>query len=237
MADPITFTSMVRAVRIPVGSAMLNGDLRLPHSARGIVLFAHGSGSDRLSPRNQYVANVLNEAGFATLLVDLLTREEESYDVRTRALRFDIPFLADRLMSVVRWLREQPVTTAQPIGLFGASTGAAAALIAAARLPLDIAAVVSRGGRPDLATSALAVVDVPTLLIVGGEDFEVLALNRLACARMKSVKQLMVLPGATHLFEESGALEDVARLARDWFERYLVPTRATPAEHFAAVEA
>jgi putative phosphoribosyl transferase len=215
-----------RLVRVAAGPVTLEGNLSLPERARGIVLFAHGSGSSRHSPRNRYVARVLNEAELATLLVDLLTPDEEAVDLRTAHLRFDIGLLAGRLVGVTDWLTQYPDTRELRIGYFGASTGAAAALVAAAQHPDAVGAIVSRGGRPDLAGPALARVRAPTLLIVGGNDFEVVELNRRALAPLRCEKQLEIVPGATHLFEEPGALEEVARLAREWFERYLTPTEA-----------
>ena len=204
------------SVSIPAKGARMSGDLRVPPRARGVVLFAHGSGSSRLSPRNRRVAEVLDRAGFATLLVDLLTPEEEEIDDATAALRFDIPFLARRLAAASDWLAQRPETRELPLASFGASTGAAAALAAAEGRP-EVFAVVSRGGRPDLAAAALPRVQAPTLLIVGGDDREVLALNEAAASRMKAEHRLTVVPGATHLFEEPGALEAVARAAADWF--------------------
>jgi putative phosphoribosyl transferase len=215
-----------RLVRVAAGPVTLEGNLSLPERARGIVLFAHGSGSSRHSPRNRYVARVLNEAKLATLLVDLLTPDEEAVDLRTAHLRFDIGLLAGRLVGVTDWLTQYPDTRELRIGYFGASTGAAAALVAAAQHPDAVGAIVSRGGRPDLAGPALARVRAPTLLIVGGNDFEVVELNRRALAPLRCEKQLEIVPGATHLFEEPGALEEVARLACEWFERYLTPTEA-----------
>jgi putative phosphoribosyl transferase len=216
-----------RLVRVAAGPVTLEGNLSLPERARGIVLFAHGSGSSRHSPRNRYVARVLNEAKLATLLVDLLTPDEEAVDLRTAHLRFDIGLLAGRLVGVTAWLTQYPDTRELRIGYFGASTGAAAALVAAAQRPDAVGAIVSRGGRPDLAGPALARVRAPTLLIVGGNDFEVVELNRRALALLRCEKQLEIVPGATHLFEEPGALEEVARLACEWFERYLTPTEAS----------
>ena len=215
-----------RLVRVAAGPVTLEGNLSLPEGARRIVLFAHGSGSSRHSPRNRYVAQVLNEAKLATLLVDLLTPDEEAVDLRTAHLRFNIGLLTGRLVGVTAWLTQYPDTRELRIGYFGASTGAAAALVAAAQRPDAVGAIVSRGGRPDLAGPALARVRAPTLLIVGGNDFEVVELNRRALARLRCEKQLEIVPGATHLFEEPGALEEVARLAREWFERYLTPTEA-----------
>ena len=203
----------------------LDGDLTIPAGARGTVLFAHGSGSSRHSPRNRYVAEVLQKAGFATLLMDLLTEEEEAVDIYTRHLRFDIDLLARRLIGATDWLAQQEPEHLQPIGTFGASTGAAAALIAAAERPDMIAAVVSRGGRPDLAGAALPRVHAPTLLLVGGHDFQVIPLNQQALEQLGSAEsRLEIVPDATHLFEEPGALEAVARLAADWFTRYLIPS-------------
>jgi putative phosphoribosyl transferase len=212
--------SAAAAIAVPLEDATLDGDLTLPDRALGIVLFAHGSGSSRHSPRNRRVATTLNEAGIATLLLDLLTPAEEEADRRTGHLRFDIGLLARRLIATIDWLPSGPAASL-PIGLFGASTGAAAALVAAAARPADVRAVVSRGGRPDLAGAALAGVRAPTLLIVGAADHQVLELNRRALALLRSVKRLVVAPGATHLFEEPGALEQVARLAAEWFSHYL----------------
>jgi pimeloyl-ACP methyl ester carboxylesterase len=194
----------------------------------GVVLFAHGSGSSRHSTRNRYVAAQLQAAGLATLLIDLLTLEEEAVDQHTAHLRFDIPLLAERLVAATRWLGEDPSTRSLSVGYFGASTGAAAALVAAATIPERVGAVVSRGGRPDLADEALPRVSAPTLLIVGGRDLAVLDLNRIAMARMTAVTRLEIVPGATHLFEEAGTLEVVAHLARDWFLRYLPGGSSTP---------
>jgi putative phosphoribosyl transferase len=213
-------TTSASSVTISCGDAVLEGDLRVPERAAGIVLFAHGSGSSRYSPRNRRVATTLNEAGLATLLVDLLTLAEEEDDRRTRAHRFDIELLGRRLVATIDWLRQGP-TAPLAIGLFGSSTGAAAALVAAAARPGEVAAVVSRGGRPDLAGSALPRVQAPTLLIVGGADLPVLELNRRALEVLgAAVKRLVVVPGASHLFEEPGALDGVARLAAEWFSRY-----------------
>jgi dienelactone hydrolase len=209
------------AIQIPIDAAQLDGDLNVPDGARGIVLFAHGSGSSRQSPRNRYVAEILQNAGLATLLLDLLTAREEAIDVRTAAMRFDIGLLARRLESAATWLMGQPQTDKLPMGLFGASTGAAAALIAAADLPQSVKSVISRGGRPDLAGSALRAVTAPTLLIVGGEDTMVIELNKKALAELRGEKDLVIIPGATHLFEEPGALEAVAGLAKNWFLQYL----------------
>src|SRR6266850_5486890 len=214
------------AVSVRAGPVMLEGNLSMPKDARGIVLFAHGSGSSRHSPRNRYVAQLLNEGKLATLLVDLLTPDEEAVDLQTLQIRFDIELLAERLVGVTDWLTEHPDTQHLRIGYFGASTGAAAALVAAAERPKVVGAVVSRGGRPDLAGPALARVQAPTLLIVGGNDFEVIDLNRAAFAQLRCEKQLVIVPGATHLFEEPGTLDEVARLAREWFERHLKPAEA-----------
>ena len=209
-------------VRIaPIG---LVGILRVPKRARALVAFAHGSGSSRFSPRNTAVADALNSRGIATLLFDLLTEAEEA----DRANVFDVPLLAGRLVDAVRWLDGQAPVAKLPLGLFGASTGAAAALVAAARLPGRVGAVVSRGGRPDLARDALGKVRVPTLLIVGGADYEVIALNKQALARLQGPKALEIVPGASHLFPEPGALEAVIEHAASWFERYLAAEQALP---------
>ena len=210
-----------RLVHVAAGSVTLEGTLSLPPEARGLVLFAHGSGSSRLSPRNRHVAHILNDAWLATLLVDLLTEDEETIDLRTAHLRFDIGLLAERLVGATDWLTRQPDTRHLPIGYFGASTGAAGALVAAATRPQVVSAIVSRGGRPDLAGPSLANVRAPTLLIVGGQDHVVIELNRSALDLLHGEKQLVIVPGATHLFEEPGALDEVAQLAREWFERYL----------------
>jgi putative phosphoribosyl transferase len=207
--------------QIPIGKARLTGDLFVPREPRGIVVFAHGSGSSRHSPRNKMVASVLQEASLATLLTDLLTEDEEAIDIKTAELRFDIGLLARRLIGAIDWVRDQCVLGDLLVGCFGASTGAAAALIAAVERPDDVAAVVSRGGRPDLAGAALLQVKAPTLLIVGGEDDTVLQLNRQASAQLRCEKRLEIVPGATHLFKEPGALAEVARLARLWFEEHL----------------
>ena len=212
-----------REVTVQADCVSLEGDLAMPKDARAIVLFAHGSGSSRHSPRNRFVAEVLHEARLATLLFDLLTAEEETIDVRTRELRFDIGLLADRLTGAVDGLGGQKDMRDLRVGLFGASTGAAAALRAAARRSGVVGAVVSRGGRPDLADEALPAVKAPTLLIVGGDDAMVIKLNRQASARMLAEHHLAVVPGASHLFEEPGKLEAVAELARDWFLRHLTP--------------
>jgi dienelactone hydrolase len=208
-------------LKIPVGNVIVKGNLNLPDQTQGIILFAHGSGSGRFSPRNQYVARELNKSKFATLLFDLLTMDEEQADIITAQYRFNIKLLAQRLLGATTWLKDQPKTKTLSIGYFGASTGAAAALIAAAKLPKDIFAVVSRGGRPDLAGDYLHDVVAPTLLLVGGLDTEVIELNRQAQSRMTNLNKLEIIPGATHLFEETGKLEIVARLAVDWFLQYL----------------
>jgi pimeloyl-ACP methyl ester carboxylesterase len=223
MNNSVTQAVEQRLVQVPAGTVTLDGNLTLPEYAQAIVLFAHGSGSSRHSPRNRYVARVLNEAKLATLLIDLLTLHEEVIDTRTAHLRFDIDLLAERLVDATDWLTQFPDTKHLPIGYFGASTGAAAALAAAAVRPDVVGAVVSRGGRPDLAGSALPRVRAPTLLIVGGDDRQVIELNRAAIAQLRCEKQLVIVPAATHLFEEPGALDEVARLARDWFQRYLIP--------------
>ncbi len=206
-----------RAVDIPCGGVVLKGDLAEVPEAKGLVIFAHGSGSSRLSPRNRFVAVALQEAGLSTLLVDLLTEEEEDLDHVTAKLRFDIPLLASRLLGCREWARRQERLREAPIAYFGASTGAAAAIRAAAEKPRGVFAVVSRGGRPDLALDRLAEVKAATLLIVGGNDAEVLRLNEAAARRLKSEHELKIVPGATHLFEEPGALERVAQMAADWF--------------------
>jgi putative phosphoribosyl transferase len=209
-----------RSVEIPPSG--VRGDLTIPVNARGVVIFAHGSGSSRLSSRNRFVAGVLQQAGLATLLLDLLTAEEEQVDLRTRHLRFDIDLLAERLVHATRWLIDDAEIGHLPVGYFGASTGAAAALIAAAHLPQQTRAVVSRGGRPDLAGTALPRVKAPTLLIVGGEDYSVIELNEKALNELRCEKKLEIVPGATHLFEQSGTLEQVAGLAGNWFENYIM---------------
>jgi dienelactone hydrolase len=213
----------VRPIQIPVGGVTLVGDLSVPDRSSGIVLFAHGSGSSRHSPRNRQVALALRAGGLATLLMDLLTPEEDAVDMRTAHLRFDIPLLAERLIGATDWLAREPATRQLTVGYFGASTGAAAALAGAAERPNAVGAIVSRGGRPDLAGPALERVRAPTLLIVGGNDTPVIAMNQQALAQLHVEKRLEIVPGATHLFEEPGALDVVARLAREWFERYLAP--------------
>jgi len=207
-------------VTIPIGKITLMGNLVLPKGAKGIVLFSHGSGSSRFSPRNKYVAGVIQKSGIATLLMDLLTKEEEEIDMVTAELRFDINLLSERLIGATEWLEKNSETKNLSIGYFGSSTGAASALIAAAKLPA-IKAVVSRGGRPDLAMEYLPKVKAPTLLIVGGDDDIVIELNQKAYAGLKAAKKLEIIPGATHLFEEPGKLEEVAKLASEWFARFL----------------
>jgi dienelactone hydrolase len=202
----------------------------MPSEPQGLVLFAHGSGSSRHSPRNQFVAGALVRRGLATLLIDLLTPDEEAVDVRTAEFRFNLEMLADRLVAIIEWLRRRDETSALPIGLFGASTGGGAALMAAAARPHDVAAVVSRGGRPDLAGLSLAKVKAPTLLIVGGDDEPVIQMNRGAMKQMRGQVTLEIVPGATHLFEEPGTLERAAALAGDWFIRYLKPAVSMPVE-------
>lgn len=208
-----------RSVEIP--PAEIAADLSIPINAKGLIIFAHGSGSSRLSSRNRFVAGVLQQAGFGTLLLDLLTASEERIDERTRHLRFDIPLLAERLIQATEWSAQDPALSGLRPGYFGASTGAAGALIAAAELTDRIGAVVSRGGRPDLAGAALEGVKAPTLLIVGGNDHPVIELNEQAFGRLQCEKKLEIVPGATHLFEEPGTLEQVASLATNWFDQYL----------------
>ena len=210
-----------RIVCVTTRDAELEGSLTIPQGALGIVLFAHGSGSGRHSPRNRFVAHALHAGGLGTLLMDLLTAEEERAEEHTRHLRFDISMLAERLMDATDWLAANPDTARLRIGYFGASTGAAAALVAAAERQDLAAAVVSRGGRPDLAGPELERVQAPVLLIVGGEDYPVVDMNRDALARLRAEREMVIVPGATHLFGEAGALEEVARLARQWFERFL----------------
>jgi putative phosphoribosyl transferase len=217
---------IARPVQITTGPVTLEGDLAVPEGARGIVEFAHGSGSSRQSPRNRFVAQTLLDGGLATLLFDLLTEEEEYQERVTRHLRFDIGLLAQRLLGATDWVAHRPETRDLKVGYFGASTGGGAALVAAAEKPETVGAVVSRGGRPDLAGEALARVRAPTLLIVGGADTQVIALNRQSMAQMSAPVNLEIIPGASHLFEEPGALEQVARLARNWFERYLAPSQS-----------
>jgi putative phosphoribosyl transferase len=218
------------SVSVSAHSVTLAGDLVIPDKAIGVVLFAHGSGSSRTSPRNRHVAQILQQAGLATLLMDLLTPAEAAEDMYHARLRFDIPLLAERLIGAVDWCQHHPIMATRlgvgplPIGLFGASTGAAAALVAASKCPSLVKAVVSRGGRPDLAGSALAWVQAPTLLIVGGKDYAVIEMNQAALISIQAEKRLEIIPGATHLFEEQGALEEVAKLASQWFRQYLTPS-------------
>lgn len=218
---PVRSDAVTENVIIPSGGVLLEGELILPANASGVVLFAHGSGSSRFSARNQFVASTIRQAGIGTLLFDLLTREEEMVDRHTRHLRFDIDLLARRLMNATRWISDEPETRDLPIGYFGASTGGAAALVAAAEFGDSISAVVSRGGRPDLAGESLKRVEAPTLLIVGGKDDVVLSLNRDAFEKLNCEKELKIIPGATHLFEEPGALKYVSHMASDWFAEYL----------------
>jgi putative phosphoribosyl transferase len=220
---------MATSIRVPIGPQALPGDLTIPAGATGLVLFAHGSGSSRHSPRNQFVARALESRGLATLLIDLLTPEEEARDQYTAELRFDIGLLARRLMAIVDWLGAQPETASLRIGLFGASTGGGAALVAAAERPSQVAAVVSRGGRPDLAGAALPRVQAPTLLIVGGHDEPVIEMNESAMRQMRAPVKLTIVRGATHLFEEPGTLQEVAALAATWFGQQLSsPTDRPP---------
>ncbi len=220
-----------REVAIEVGRVSLGGTLGVPNHALGVVLFAHGSGSSRFSTRNRFVARVLRDAGIATLLLDLLSPAEEEVDVVTRHHRFDIAMLADRLVAAIDWLGAEPSTRELPVGLFGASTGGGAALVAAAERPARVAAVVSRGGRPDLAGDALPAVHAPTLLIVGERDEMVIDLNERARDHIRgAATRLVIVPRATHLFEEPGALDDVARIATDWFRRHLPAPAAVEKE-------
>jgi putative phosphoribosyl transferase len=209
------------SVKIPIGNVVVEGNLNIPLGAKGIVLFAHGSGSSRFSTRNQYVANEFNKSKIGTLLFDLLTSEEEEKDTFTAEYRFDIDLLAERLIGATERLKKDKQTKDYAFGYFGASTGAAAALMGAAKLPNDISAVVSRGGRPDLAMEYLRQVKAPTLLLVGGLDTEVIELNRQAMAKMTAENKLIIIPGATHLFEEPGKLAEVAKASKDWFLKYL----------------
>ena len=224
--EPVTAT---HAVQIPCGTAVIHADLTIPIGARGIVVFAHGSGSSRTSRRNRWVASELNWGRLATLLVDLLTPEEASLDAQTGEFRFDIQLLARRVVHAIDWVAREPAIRMLPLGLFGASTGAAAALFAAVRRPDRVKAVVSRGGRADLADSVLTLLDVPTLLIVGENDPDVLTLNRHALSLLRGDRRLEIIPGASHLFEEPGALEAVATCARAWFVEHLEKAVATGA--------
>ncbi len=211
-------------VLVQAGQVALEGNLMVPGSAKGLVVFVHGSGSSRFSPRNQYVASVLNDGGLATLLFDLLTADENEIDMLTRELRFDIPMLSERITATLDWLATQKAVSGLPIGLFGSSTGAAAALNAAAARPQRVSAVVSRGGRPDLAMESLPFVLAPTLMLVGGLDYPVIEMNRTAANAMQSPCQIEIIEGATHLFEEPGKLEQVAMRVRDWFLEHLTDT-------------
>jgi putative phosphoribosyl transferase len=219
--ESLAHASETRPVRIASGEVLIDGDLSLPPAARGVVVFAHGSGSSRHSPRNRYMAEALQDAELGTLLLDLLTPDEELIDLKTGHLRFDIELLADRLVHAADWLRSEPDTRSLPFGYFGASTGAAAALMAAAKAPDGVSAIVSRGGRPDLAGPALARVRAPTLLIVGGYDAPVIEMNRVALTQLTVETRLDIVPRAGHLFEEPGALDQVSRMASEWFRRYL----------------
>jgi putative phosphoribosyl transferase len=213
--------TVAQALRIGVAGVVLDADVAVPEQSRGVVVFAHGSGSSRHSPRNRYVAEELQSAGLATVLADLLTEQEERVDARTRELRFDIDLLAVRVIALTDWVTGYEQSVGLPVGLFGASTGAAAALVAAAARPEPVRAVVSRGGRPDLTGEFLRLVRQPTLLIVGQNDATVIELNRRAAQQLGGERRLAIVPGATHLFEERGALEQAAALARDWFLRHL----------------
>lgn len=223
MATIVEKGTREQVVHIPADDFSLEGNLNIPERVRGVVLFAHGSGSSRFSPRNRFVAETLQSNGLATLLMDLLSSEEEAVDLRTGHLRFDIDLLAERLLAATEWLTGHPDTKDLTLGYFGSSTGAAAALVAAARVPEKVGAVVSRGGRADLAGQSLPRVQAPTLLIVGGRDTMVIDLNREAMEKLKCEKKLEIIPWATHLFEEPGALEDVAKLAGGWFAEHLTP--------------
>lgn len=225
---PYSDDALERTVSIPAGRVRLEGTLGVPERAKGVVLFAHGSGSSRFSPRNRYVARMLRDAGLGTLLLDLLSPTEEEVDELTRQHRFDIPTLAARLVVAIDWLAEEASTSTLRVGLFGASTGGGAALVAAAERPQRVGAVVSRGGRPDLAGAALSRVEAPTLLVVGGRDDVVIALNERARRAMKADVRLEIVPGATHLFEEAGALERVAVEACDWFVDHLESAPHSP---------
>ena len=222
MGKGIVSSGQEREVSIPAGAVRLEGSLAIPGNVRGVVLFAHGSGSSRHSPRNRFVARELEKRALGTLLMDLLTAEEESVDAYTAHLRFDIRLLAQRLAAATDWLTHEPEIAHLPAGYFGASTGAAAALVAAAERPDPVRAILSRGGRPDLAGAALPKVQAPTLLIVGGADTAVIRMNQEALRELRVKSKLEIVPGASHLFEEPGALEQVARLAGDWFEEHLI---------------
>ena len=231
MSTGIQYADMTSwSIHIGIDDAKLAGDLVVPSHAVGVVLFVHGSGSSRHSPRNRQVAEALGRAGLATLLFDLLTLREEARDIQTGEFRFNIPLLASRVRAVTQWLSNDGDTRSLPVGYFGASTGAAAALVAAAMAPSEVRAVVSRGGRPDLAGEALAKVTAPTLLIVGGADTPVIDLNEQAMVCLNCTKALRIVKGATHLFEEPGALEQVAHLARDWFAKYLPADKGSDAK-------
>jgi len=221
MDRTLTQNPQEHLVLVTAGEVKLEGNLVIPDNATGIVIFAHGSGSSRHSPRNRYVAEVLQQAGLATLLIDLLTLEEEEIDLRTRHLRFDIGLLASRLVGATDWLTHNSDTRHLKVGYFGASTGGGAALVAAAERPEAVQAIVSRGGRPDLAPSALPHVKAPTLLIVGGYDLPVIAMNEDALQQLQTSKRLVIIPNASHLFEEPGALTAAAQLASEWFTHYL----------------
>lgn len=229
--------SIEKDVLIPVNSIQLEGELKIPAGASSVILFAHGSGSSRHSSRNQFVAREIREKGIGTLLFDLLTSEEEAVDIHTRHLRFDIDLLAKRLAAAASWLAGMEESRHLNLGFFGASTGGAAALVAAARLKDKVRAVVSRGGRPDLAGAALREVESPVLLIVGGNDGVVIGLNEQAFAQLKCQKELAIIPGASHLFEEAGALEKVAELAADWFARYCTTQYPQPKKLFGGENA
>ena len=213
--------TLIKEIEITADKVVLKGNLSIPKNAKAIILFAHGSGSSRFSPRNQYVAQVLHKAGLATLLMDLLTKEEELIDEQTGELRFNIEFLADRLIGATKWLKKNSKTKNLAVGYFGSSTGAGAALIAAAKYPTDIKTIVSRGGRPDLAMPYLKKVKASVLLIVGGNDTPVIGMNEEAMKQLSVEKKLEIVPGATHLFEEPGKLEEVAQLAADWFTKHM----------------
>ncbi len=221
---------LTRAVQVSAAGVVLDGDLTVPTQSRGVVLFSHGSGSGRMSPRNRAVARTLQDAGFATLLLDLLTRSEETLEAAGGTFRFDVSALAERLDAAAVWLGREPSTCDLPLGLFGASTGAASALIVAAARPALVRAIVSRGGRPDLAGAALHDVQAPTRLIVGSADTLVVDLNRRALAQLRCPKDLILVHNATHLFEEAGALEEVARLASEWFGTHASARRPATAD-------